>query len=621
MKLTPKAIAEDASFHAFINCYLREINEGKWYCRDDWCSRVDFPFLLSGNELVELFLPSARLRVLMDVAYHSKVGRHHFHCIYLNNDSNNSNSASWQQADLLYLLIALVRDIYQCQSKGENNSDNVFENAKFNEMELLARMIDSCQLMSQYLEARAGDSALHRLNFIDTEQSSLFGHWLHPTPKSRHGIAFWQQKHYMPELRAQFKLHYFSVDKHLVFENSVLSKTTSEILFDELVKHETVELTEGHVLIPIHPLQAHWLLLQDWVRASLADGSIIYLGEKGADYTPTSSVRTLFNANSEWMLKFSIPVKITNSLRNNMRKELREGMVIERYLYQSGFFARCPQFKMIDEPGYISVNMPGFEHQESGFEVILRRNVFTKTRGEGICSILALAQSSYTIGSSTSDDSLLKQLVQRLATTEGRSLEEVALDWFAAYWHCAVKSLILLYDSYGIALEAHQQNSLLDVSQGYPSCYYYRDNQGLYLSRQYSETLCEIDTMLDFSEMYYNDEEIFSAMSYYVFINQLFAIIYRLGFDGLVEEDILIARCRNYLHQLKKQMQGVGKKFIDYILESRELCSKTNLLARIHNIDELHDEIEHSIYSAVANPLYTHTLVDNETGPRKIPKH
>jgi len=501
------------------------------------------------------------------------------------------------------LLIAFVREIYQSQRNSA--CDASFESLKLNEMELLARVIDSYQLMTRYLEARSGDKALRSLDFIDTEQSALFGHWLHPTPKSRQGVTFWQQAHYMPELRGQFKLHYFSVAQHLVIEGSVLSQSTSEILLGELAKVENVEPIRGHVLIPVHPLQAQWLLLQGWVRALLADGNMIYLGEKGADYTPTSSVRTLFNADSEWMLKFSIPVKITNSLRINMRDELEDGMAVGRYLCKSGFLAARPQFKIVEDPGYISVNIPGAEDQESGFEVVLRRNLVAKRDSEGICSILALAQAPIDVSLSRPGDSLLKKLVQRLANNEGRSQRDVAIDWFAAYWRCAVESLIVLYDSHGIALEAHQQNSLLDVSEGYPSCYHYRDNQGFYLSRRYSSTLYEIDDMLTMSEMFYDDEKIFSAISYYVFVNQLFAIIYRLGADGLVEEEFLVSRCRQYLRHLQTQMQGVGKEFIDYILGSEQLCSKTNLLARIHDIDELQEGMEHSVYSTIDNPLFS----------------
>ncbi len=603
MGLTARDIAENASFHAFMNGYFREVDGGEWCARELWCTQADFPFTLAGAEVVEVYLLSAKLRVLMDVSYRSKVGRHHFHGVFTREEAiDGKQYGDWKRADLMYLLIALVREIYQRQT--DPSGDVVSESVKINEMELLGRLLDSYQLMTHYLDARSNDALLNSCDFIDSEQSILFGHWLHPTPKSRQGIAFWQQAHYSPELRGHFKLHYFSVSKNLVMEGSALAKNTSEIIFEELARYETVELTSNHVLIPVHPLQAHNLLLKEWVGKLLADGRMVYLGERGAEYTPTSSVRTVFNADSEWMVKLSIPVRITNSLRTNKRRELEDGMVVERYLRNSGFLAQHTHFKIIGDPAYITVNLPGAEEQDSGFEVVLRRNHFVKEKGQGICSVLTLAQDPIPSIKNPEASSLLKQIIQGLAIDEGRSERDVTFDWFEKYWRCSVESLIVLYDRYGIALEAHQQNSLLDVSSGYPNCYYYRDNQGFYLSRQYSDALSEVADKLNLTDIFYDDDKIFTAISYYVFVNQLFAIIYRLGADRLIEEDILIARCRHNLLDLRNKMQGVGKTFIDYILNSPQLGFKTNLLARVNNIDELQEGMEHCVYSTVVNPLF-----------------
>ncbi|MCF6429883.1 ferric iron reductase [Leisingera sp. MMG025] len=54
-----------------------------------------------------------------------------------------------------------------------------------------------------------------------------------------------------------------------------------------------------------------------------------------------------------------------------------------------------------------------------------------------------------------------------------------------------------LYDRYGIALEAHQQNSLLDLSTGLPSCAYYRDNQGYYITQDAFPRLSALEPSLD----------------------------------------------------------------------------------------------------------------------------
>ncbi len=604
MKFAANDIAEYASFHAFINAYLREIDAGIWSGKGQFLTLSDFPYELKGSEVLELRLPESQQWIVMDVAYKSKVGRHHFHGLYVCTKYAEEHSSPWQSADIMYLLIALVRQIYQRQNTLSVGTE-LAESIRINEVELLGRLLGSYQTMAYFLSQRAGDATLNSLDFINSEQSILYGHWLHPTPKSQQGITPWQQAVYSPELCGRFKLHYFSADKSLVKQGSSLAQSTSEILYSEVSRYDSLALANDHVLVPVHPLQAPNLLLEEWVKDLVAEGRLSYLGEKGAEYTATSSVRTVVNETSEWMVKLSIPVKITNSLRTNKRRELEDGMVIESYLKHIGFLESQPQFKVVDDPAYITINHPEDHQLDSGFEVVLRRNVFAQEKGQGICSILTLVQDPIPKADGTNGSSLLNTIILDLAAKENRAFDQVALDWFDRYWHCAIESILSLYDGYGIALEAHQQNSLLDVSAGYPGCYYYRDNQGFYLSEHFESELAEVGGKLNLTNIFYDDEKIFTAISYYVFVNQLFAVIYRLGADGLVDEEILVERCRQHLLVMQKNMQGVGKNFINYILNSERLDYKTNLLARVNNIDELQEGMEHTVYSTIVNPLFS----------------
>ena len=604
MKFVASNIAEYASFHAFINAYLREIDAGIWKGKSQFLALSDFPYELKGNEVLEIFLPESQQCIVMDVSYKSKVGRHHFQGVYVRTEYDEERSSPWQSADIMYLLIALVRQIYQRQNTISVGTE-LSESIRMNEVELLGRLLGSYQTMAYFLSQRAGDAALTSLDFINSEQSILYGHWLHPTPKSQQGITPWQQTFYSPELCGHFKLHYFSADKSLVKEGSSLAKSTSELLYAEVSRYDSIELANDHVLVPVHPLQAPNLLLEEWVKVLIEEGRLNYLGELGADYTATSSVRTVVNEASEWMVKLSIPVKITNSLRTNKRRELEDGMVIESYLNHIGFLTDRPQFKVVDDPAYITINYPKDHQLDSGFEVVLRRNLFTEEKGQGICSILTLVQDSIPKADGSAGSSLLNNIILDLAAKENRSLDQVAIDWFDRYWHCAIESILSLYDGYGIALEAHQQNSLLDVSAGYPSCYYYRDNQGFYLSEHFKAELAEVGSQLNLTNIFYDDDKIFTAISYYVFVNQLFAVIYRLGADGLLDEEVLVERSRKKLLVMQNNMQGVGKDFIHYILSSERLDYKTNLLARVNNIDELQEGMEHAVYSTIVNPLYS----------------
>ena len=600
MNTTSRLIAEEASFDAFINCYLREVDAGEWL-RNELAS-VNAKRTQIAPYCIELHLPEVKLSLRLNACYRSLVGRHQFTDVYTRSHYDN---ATWQVADKFHTLIAVIQNIYLCKQKTEIVSDcNANDDhLKIKEAELLARLYDSYQLMTLYIDSRQADSTLQAMDFISSEQSSLYGHWLHPTPKSRQGMSFWQQQQYSPELQGYFKLHYFSVDKCLITQGSALSQSAAAVILDDVKKHHHVDLKDNHILIPQHPLQAQYLLLNPEVRALINDQKIDYLGELGTQFTPTSSVRTVFSESSEWMYKFSIPVKITNSLRCNKRDELEDGMEVEKYLRSAGFFKARPQFKMIDDPAYITVNLPSQPDKESGFEVVLRRNIVYNNPNNTICSILALVQDPIASTQGEEKNSVLQQHINQLALKENRTRHAVAHDWFSEYFTCSIDSLIILYDTYGIALEAHQQNSLLDISSGYPTAYYYRDNQGFYLSQQYADTLQEIDDSLSMSEMFYDDEKIFEAMSHYLFFNQLFAVIQRLGADGCMTEKELLVIVRLRLAQLQKRLTGIGKQFIDYILKQDAIAYKTNLQARINDIDELHQGMETAIYMQIENPL------------------
>ena len=72
-----------------------------------------------------------------------------------------------------------------------------------NPAELMLRVIRSCQNIEEFTKERIEDtSALYGFHttFIEAEQSLLFGHLTHPTPKSRQDIGL-KSAMYSPELK------------------------------------------------------------------------------------------------------------------------------------------------------------------------------------------------------------------------------------------------------------------------------------------------------------------------------------------------------------------------------------------------------------------------------------
>lgn len=580
-----RVVAERASFQAFINGYLREVDGGSRWSIHQWQQRYPEATLpLTGPTLIELRLPAQECVLLLDVAYVSLVGCHKIQAVFCRRGVNWSRDGFWNA------LLALVKEIYQGRRVWVDGP------VKTRQLELTYRLTDSLQNMIVYLR---NNPTAHAEDFIAAEQGLVFGHWLHPTPKSRQGILDWQHALFAPECHGEFQLHYFAVERCLVATGAAEDNLDPETIALEAGDWPLEILQENEILIPCHPLQAQWLIARQELQPYFRDGRIRSLGNLGRTFTATSSVRTVYRADFPWMFKFSIPVKITNSLRQNKKHELSAGLMMTRLCGSLDFFARFPRFSLVADPGYMAVEIADLK--ESGFEWIIRRNPFMRDHARQKVTMAALLQDSW---HSDAPQSLLQRIIELQAQREARNAQTVARDWFDAYWNCAVEPLLHLLDEWGIALEAHQQNSVIDVSEAYPGHYFYRDNQGFYLARsQHKKLLTRLPQLAGCPELFYETSMLFDRFGYYLLFNQLFAVIARLGKDGYADEHFWLQRSREKFQALQRQLTGLGRDFIQRCLHSATLPSKANLLTRIQDIDELEAEQEMAVYVDIANPL------------------
>ena len=585
MRDSAKKIAENASYQAFMNCYIREVGDGNWVKKDDVFRLYKLPYIIIGEEILELVLPLQEIKMILEVNYRSLVGKHILGRAY----KFQEKDSVWIEEEPLNCMISCIQEL-NLQARNDNNPEKTSHYD-----ELILRLIDSYHTICTYLERATSDNnpkKVEEYSFIESEQSLLFGHWLHPTPKSRQGMATWQHDLYAPELKGSFQLHYFEVDKSILNRRFYAGE-------DPLLREdEILELTSGGAfLFPMHPLQSQWLLQQDHVQKAVEEKLIKFVGPMGKTFTPTSSIRTVYSNEDKWMYKFSIPVKVTNSMRVNKVHELHAGVVMAELFNEINFLDRYPSFRVLDDPISLSLNLPGKE--ENGFEVIMRSNPFRNGKGTGVHSIAALVQDPL-----PGEESLLGKLIQTISHTHKISTEEASLKWFQKYWICSVEPMIALYDEFGLALEAHQQNSLVDVSTSFPTHYYFRDNQGYYLSKLKKNKLEKmVGNLRNAPELFYEEEIIQDRFTYYLFINHIFSIIYRMGADGLITEELLVSWMTDQLEHLKSNLSGEGKRFIHFILNKKSLPCKANLLTRFHDVDELLTDLEQAVYTSSPNPF------------------
>lgn len=588
--------AADASLQAFCNCYLREVDEGLWHEPAHFAARLGLAAGVGVRDVVELSLPHVGTTFALFIRYRSLVGRHAIAQVH----ERSAGSTTWRKLDSLTAQVRLIDEIY---AKHPGSPQR---------LELLSRVVESHQVMERYLAHRRGGkdpgNPAHETSFIESEQSVVTGHWLHPTPKSRQGMHAWQHPVYTPEFNGRFRLQFFAARPELVIQESLLSRPAATLSLeiachglDETGRQRLADLAASdHILLPIHPLQAHWLHHQLHVRELLAAGSLLALGELGPHFTPTSSVRTVYSEELDWMLKLSIPVKLTNSLRLNLKSELGDSVWISQLLRACRVEDEFPGFFILEDPAYLGLDLPGIE--ETGFEAIFRTNPFRDSNAPpSVHSIAALTEDPL----DAAGRSRLYDLVWLVAERHGISLTQAARRWFDAYWIVAITPVLGVYERHGIALEAHQQNVVLGFADdGIPKASYYRDIQGIALADSHRVVLVELVPELDsLPKVFEPDDVVRNGLGYYLVFNHLYAIVHRFGSDGLIDEQDLLNHIEAKLTTLRATMHGPGAALIDVLLQSDSLPCKANLLTRIEDRDEIESECELAVYAPIANPL------------------
>ena len=573
-------IAEQATMQSFLNCYLRETENYEWPLSQKAPAGGD------ARRIIRIPLTRQKITIDVPVRYWSLTGRHLF-------DFPISYQAEGYEDDHTLDYVTMTSLLVKEWLIGNGQ--------EFSEDELVLRVLLSCKNMKDYISARANNHNQlleETFDFIDAEQSLLFGHLMHPTPKSKQGLTEQQDRTYSPEYKGRFQLHYFSAVPQIIEQESALDRSAAELIFDDMQQADGAELLEkewhkGRKLIPVHPLQAAAVREDSEVQALLASGKLKYLGPAGALFTATSSFRTLFSETSAFMYKFSVPVKITNSLRFNQPKELARGVEVARLLETNlgdQMKANHPQFHMMKDPASINLTL---DKEISGFEVALRENPFCENSKQA--SLVAGLVQDHAYGGK----SRLHSIIQDVSTREKRTVEDVSMEWFRKYLSISLDPVLWLYTNYGIALEAHQQNSVVRLEDGYPKEFYYRDNQGYYFCQSKADELTRlVPSLNEKSDTICADDVAEERLRYYFFFNHLFGLINGFGVSGLIEEEKLIDHLRTRLTAY------LPSSLIHSLLEESRLPCKANLLTRLYDMDELEGPMEaQSVYTTIENPL------------------
>ncbi|MCK9249752.1 MAG: hypothetical protein M0P31_12370 [Solirubrobacteraceae bacterium] len=487
---------------------------------------------------------------------------------------------------------------------------------------------------------QAGPYPGGRWTFAATERSLVTGHPFHPTPKCRGEMRPDERDRYAPETASRFALRWLAVDPAIVRHDSAVvdddgaevpaPRLAADLLETALATaadgpagdaHDGAEPAAGRaartaalrdrlaglgdrVIVPMHPWEVERLRGRDDVAGLLRSGAIVDLGAHGAPVAATTSVRTVHHEAWPWQLKFSLHLRVTNSMRLNLPKELDrsvEAARLARTVVGERMAAVAPHWVVVHDPAHLAV-LDADGAVIDGLSVLLREN---RWRGGGLdaTAVTSLCQDHPYDGRSR-----LARIVDRLAAEAGERPDLVARRWFARYLDVFVASVLRIYLDVGLTFEPHQQNLMLELEDGWPARAVHRDSQGYFHREAAHEDLCRIVPGLgEATESIFPEPLADERLVYYPFVNNAMGVVGAMGAAGLVDERILLADLRAAIERERERGGRYPHTLLDRLLDDERWPCKANLRTRIGDLDELVGDIaEQSVYVTIPNPLVAH---------------
>ncbi|WP_237055051.1 IucA/IucC family protein [Microbulbifer sediminum] len=587
--------AERLSANSFFNALLRESGAGRWYSGED----IEVPDPVS-VPAVAIDLKESNARLWIGVRYRSLAGRHQFELpLLLERGCKRCEALSLAE---VAVLVAREKKFFP-------------EAAPDSRQEFVERTSASVRNMALALDARQGDLArifLAPLDFADAEQALLSGHAMHPTPKSREPMTDEEAGLYAPEFGGDFPLQWLAVDPGLLGGKSGTSEPAEKLAY-RLWREEGngQSLPDGYIPFPAHPWQWHNLRRDARVGALLDSGGLVVLGHGGRPWRATSSLRAVYGEHSPFMLKFSLSLRLTNSLRTLLPKEMARGLEVPRVRSTPvgrEFAARYPAFTVLAEPAYLLLrDVQGEPISES--LVLFRENPFLGAGARNACVLATLTQDHPGQGHCRA-----AQMIQRRALALGLSRAEATREWFGRFLDVVIEPLMIAQADYGLLYGAHQQNLIIAFADDLPRAGFFRDCQGTAYSPLGKALLHPyLPGLATDSENLLDETMANRLFVYYLVVNSCFGLIGALGAAGLLQEAALLEQLRGRLQELARGPRR-DPTCLDYLLTAGQLWAKGNFRCAMRGMNETTTDNPLAIYHQMDNPLLEPASTAGSTG-------
>ncbi|GAA0418960.1 IucA/IucC family protein [Streptomyces luteireticuli] len=538
----PAGIAGLVTAHTLLNCLVREV------CAPEGQTAI------AGRHLL-LRLPRCGVLLRVAVRRASMIGAHRFSGPVERHDGLTWRPIGWHE------LACCVRDELEVRT-GTGNE------------EFLDQVANSHEVIGIAVAGRARRSP-PRQPYLESEQSLIYGHRFHPTPKARSGdVRRWLL--HGPETGARFPLRYLAVRPDL------LTGEGDHRMLDRL--HPLPDREAA--LLPAHPWQYRMLLEHPGLRRALERRQIRDLGSGGPVFAATASVRTLYQPTLDVFLKFSLDVRLTNCVRRNALYELSGAVVLNRIVQPvfAELALRFPGCGILAEFGYRSLDLYGDRDVVEGFGVIVREGLRSHLL-PGVTPLLAAAVADEYPTSAA-------QVSRLLALGDGD-----ALAWWDTYLGLLLPPVLAAFFEYGVVLEPHLQNVVVGVhADGTPAQVLFRDLEGVkLLPGHHRSTLAELPA--DVREpLTYDAARGWNRVAYCLLVNHVAEMLAALADLHPALEPELWARVRDHLDKYARHVGNPPQ--LRALLSGVPLPAKANLLLRWAR-----EADRHAGYVALPHPL------------------
>ncbi|PPU76822.1 IucA/IucC family siderophore biosynthesis protein [Xanthomonas sp. NCPPB 1638] len=565
-------MADAQACTCWLNCYLREFAIPRRTADFDYRG-LDRP----GPRVAEqrwLRIDLGETGTLcVRIAYADRLGR----CRFASTPFLKATGQPWRSLDAPALARCLL------QSLGSTHAVNP---------ELLAQSANSVAITTAALR-QAQYRAPTGEAMIDAEQSLLWGHALHPTPKSREGVALEQVLACAPEARAAFPLFWFRIDPRLLRTQGAD------------VRASLRQLSGTDALYPCHPWEAQRLLDDPLLRTLQSRGLIEPVGPCGELLWPTSSVRTLYHPQLDYFLKCSVHVRLTNCVRKNAWYELESAVALTELLAPSwrALAAQVPGFDVMLEPAATSLEVAQVDRAlhdadplaaralSESFGILYRKTIPAAQRARWQPQVAAALFTCDAQGNSV--------CAARLQALAGPRMDRHTrtVRWFRAYAGLLLDGVWSALFQHGIALEPHLQNTVIGFADGWPTRVWIRDLEGTkLLAHHWPEARLQGVGERARQSLYYTPEQGWNRVAYCALVNNLAEAIFHLSESDAVLETRLW-HCVGEMAIRWQQRHG-AQPALQGLIDGAPLPGKNNLGTRL-----LQRADRQADYTALPNPI------------------